>query len=177
MPDDIYKLLVEYYNAAYDDLNFVSIAEASQNLGHSDRRVIVRPQINQFGRIQIRAEIFGTVNALRYLRNSFILAKFIQSNGSVKIYSGQVQFFFEHEVNILKERKTHCLAYVKWFKSVLNYQKRFHFQIDDDNESCNVEIWSKEFEENSRDCIIPVHNIYSQFIHCSYEISKEHIWL
>ena len=83
MPDDIYKLLVEYYNVTYDNLNFVSIAEASQNLGHSDRRVIVRPQINQFGRIQIRAEIFGTVNALRYLRNSFILAKFIQSNGSV----------------------------------------------------------------------------------------------
>ena len=51
LPDDIYKLLVEYYNAAYDDLNFVSIAEASQNPGRSDRRVIVRPQINQFGRI------------------------------------------------------------------------------------------------------------------------------
>ena len=41
LPDDIYKLLVEYYNTTYDNLSFVSIAEASQNLGHSDRRVIV----------------------------------------------------------------------------------------------------------------------------------------
>ena len=165
MPDDIYKLLVEYYNAAYDNLNFVSIAEASQNLGRSDCRVIVWPQINQFGRIQIGAKIFGTVNALQYLRNSFILAKFIQSNSSVKIYSRQVQFFFEHEVNILKERKTHRLAYVRWFKSVLNYQKRFHFQIDDDNESCNVEIWSKEFEEIVEtilyQCITYIVNLYT----------------
>ena len=39
--DDIYKLLVEYYNTAYDHLNFYSIAEASQNPERSDCGIVV----------------------------------------------------------------------------------------------------------------------------------------
>src|SRR4051794_20080370 len=86
LPDDIYNLLVEYYNAAYEDLSFFSIAEAAQNPERSNRRIVILPQINQFGRIQIEAEIFGSVNALRYFKNSFILAKFVQEMDQL-IYS------------------------------------------------------------------------------------------
>src|SRR4051794_39936825 len=121
LPDDIYNLLVEYYNAAYKDLSFFSIAEAVQNPGCSNRRIVVLPQINQFGRIRIRAEIFRSVNALRYFKNSFILAKFIQENGSIDIFSGQVQYFFEYEANMSNERRIHQLAYVRWFKLASNY--------------------------------------------------------
>src|SRR2546430_5570356 len=72
LPDDIYDILVEYYNNAYGS-EFVTIAKAATEC--SGDRIIVRPQVNQFGRIQVRSEIFGSVNASRYLRSSFIRAK------------------------------------------------------------------------------------------------------
>ena len=53
-----------------------------------------------------------------------------------------------------------------------NHQTRFHFQVNDDIESCNAEIWSNNFYEIDRDCIIPVHNIYSRFIPCKFKIGK-----
>ena len=96
LPDDVYDLLVNYYNNAYE-LEFVTIAESIESKNNS---IVVRPQINQFGRIRIGAEIFGSANTPRYLKNSYILAKFIQENGSIETYPGQVQYFFEHEINI-----------------------------------------------------------------------------
>jgi len=85
--DDIYNILVSYYNAAYD-VEFQSIAEATQR--HSDHKIVVRPQINQYSRIRIRSEIFGSANTPRYLKSSFILAKFIQENDLIDMFSGQV---------------------------------------------------------------------------------------
>ena len=105
LPDDPYKHLVEYYNAAYNELNFLSIAEASQNPGRSDRRIVVLPRIHQFGCIRIGAKIFGSVNAPRYMRSSFIRAKFVQTDGSVEVFPGQVQYYFEHEVILQKKGK------------------------------------------------------------------------
>ena len=62
-----------------DELNFLSITEVSQNPGRSDRRIVILPRIHQFGRIRIGAKIFGSVNAPRYMRSSFIRAKFVQT--------------------------------------------------------------------------------------------------
>src|SRR2546423_6309366 len=73
-------------------------------------------------------------------------------------------------LNMKFNRKIH--AYVKWFKSTPNHQMRFHFQINDDAQSCNVKLWSDELFDISRDCIIPVHNILDRFIPCSCEIGK-----
>ncbi|GET65199.1 hypothetical protein GLOIN_2v1883106 [Rhizophagus irregularis DAOM 181602=DAOM 197198] len=39
------------------------------------------------------------------------------------------------------------------------------------HESCNVELWKSEFYDESRDCIIPVHNILCRFIPSKYRIS------
>ncbi|CAG8823043.1 4593_t:CDS:1, partial [Dentiscutata erythropus] len=58
LPDNIYKLLVEYYNNCYQS-TFVPIGE----IGPS---TTVRPLINQFGRIRIGSEIFGSSMAPRY---------------------------------------------------------------------------------------------------------------
>ena len=69
LPDDIYDILMEYYNNAYDS-EFVTIAKAATE--RSGDRIVVRPQVNQFGRIRVGSEIFGSVNASRYLRSSFI---------------------------------------------------------------------------------------------------------
>ena len=109
LPDDIYNILVSYYNAAYD-VEFQSIAEATQR--QSDRKIVIRPQINQFGRIQIGSEIFRLANTPRYLRSSFILAKFVQENDLIDVFPGQVQYFFEHEVNLLGRKQTHLLVFV-----------------------------------------------------------------
>jgi hypothetical protein len=165
LPDDTYTLLVEYYNEAYD-FDFFRIGEA----GYSDSRIIVRPQINQFGRIRIGAELFGSANTPRYLKNSYILARFVQENDSVEVFPGQVQYFFEHEVNLPGGKRTHLLAYVRWFLPAPNHNTRFHCRIDDDVRSCNVEIWTTNFYDISRDCIIPVHDIFGRFIPANFEI-------
>ena len=64
LPDDIYDILVEYYNNVYD----FEFAKAATEC--SSDRIVVRSQVNQFGRIQVRSEIFGSVNASQYLRSS-----------------------------------------------------------------------------------------------------------
>jgi hypothetical protein len=98
----------------------------------------------------------------------------VQTDGSVEVFPGQVQYYFEHEVILQKKRQTHKLAYVKWFMPVSTYQTRFHLRIDDDDtRSCNVEIWSNDFCDTGRDCIIPVHNILDRFIPSKYEIGRK----
>src|SRR5688572_14977306 len=87
LPDEIYSILVDYYNDAYN-LKFLSITELAQKTmkttERSISRFIVRPQINQYGRIRIRAELFRSANTSQYLKNSFIIAKFVQDNNSVE---------------------------------------------------------------------------------------------
>ncbi len=83
------------------------------NSCRSNRRIIVRPQINQFGHVQIGAEVCRLANTPKYIRSSFIFAKFVQDDDSVEVFPGQVQYFFEHEVNLPSRKQTHRLAYVR----------------------------------------------------------------
>ncbi|PKY46440.1 hypothetical protein RhiirA4_461302 [Rhizophagus irregularis] len=122
--NEIYKLLVDYYNNAYE-LEFVTIARSMKS---NNKPVVVWPQVNQFRHIRIGAEIFGLMNTPRYLKNSFILAKFVQENDSIEIYLGQVQYYFEHELKLGKEKKViHKLAFIKWFIPAPHHQTRFYF--------------------------------------------------
>lgn len=64
LPDDIYELLVYYYNDAYYDWEFVTIAGASDKLileEESEDFIVVLPNITQHGRIRIGSEIFGRI--------------------------------------------------------------------------------------------------------------------
>ena len=166
LPDTIYELLVQYYNDTYD-WNLVSIAElASGDLSSSNSHqpIVVLPNVDQFGRIRIAAETFGSKIAPRYQRSSYILAKFIQDNESI-VYPGQVQFYFEHTIDLPTGTKTHRLVFVKWYFWAPNEQTRFHCRVDNqDDKSCNIEIWKYNFHELSRDAIMPIHNIYSRFL-------------
>ena len=59
-----YKLLVYYYNDAYYDLEFLTIASASDKLileEESEDFIIILPNITQHGRIRIGSEIFGRI--------------------------------------------------------------------------------------------------------------------
>ena len=60
LPDNIYQILTDYYNNAYE-LQFVTIAEL---ISTSSRDSIVVPNmVDQFGRVQILTEVFGSAIA------------------------------------------------------------------------------------------------------------------
>jgi hypothetical protein len=118
LPDNIYQILTDYYNDAYE-LEFVTIAESSTSPKDS---IVVPNMVDQFGRVQISAEVFGSTMAPRYLKNANVLANFIQNNKTTDLFPGQVQFYFEHTMRILGEPKTHRLAFIKWYKPAPNQQ-------------------------------------------------------
>ena len=92
--------------------NLVSSSLSSEN---SDQQIIVLPIVIQFGRIQIATKIFGFKSASRYQKSSYILAKFIQEDETINIYSDHVQFYFEHTVQLLSGPKTYQLIFVNWY--------------------------------------------------------------
>ena len=104
LPDSIYELLAKYYNDTYD-LQFITIAEYSND--QSSDSIIVRPEVDQFARVRIGTEIFGSTFKTRYRRNSNILAKFIQSDNSIDTKPGQVQFYFDNTIDLLDCATTH----------------------------------------------------------------------
>src|SRR5207248_4650222 len=137
LSDDIYELLVYYYNDAYYDLKFVTIADASDKLiikEESEDFIVVLPNIIQHRRIRIRSKIFGTNIASRYQKNSYILAKFIQDNETINTFLGEVQFYFTHTIDLPIGSKIHQLAFVKWYQSAPNPKTRFYCKADDDND-------------------------------------------
>ena len=48
----------------------------------------------------------------RHNTNSYILAKFIMNADEVDYYSGQIQYFFKHTINLPEGDFKHNLAYV-----------------------------------------------------------------
>jgi len=141
--------------------------------GDTSNSVIVVNKANQYGRCRIGAEIFGSVISSRHLKSSFILAKFINRDGkSVDIYPGQIQYFFEHSIYLSQNLITHKFAFVRWYKAVSSPSIRYHFGIDDDNTTCNVELWENSFYPISRDNLIPVHNILGRFVPAKYKTSN-----
>ncbi|PKB99224.1 hypothetical protein RhiirA5_430069 [Rhizophagus irregularis] len=100
LPNDIYNLLVDYYNNVYD-LEFVTIADSIESRLQFRRPIVVRPIINQYGH-----------------------------NNVADVFSGQVQYYLEHEVNLPSGKQPNKLAFVKWYLPAPNYQKRFYCQIE-----------------------------------------------
>ena len=166
LPDNIYKILKDYYNNAYK-LQFVTIAES---LTGSRDSVVVPNMVNQFGHVRISTEIFGSTMAFWYLKNANVLAKFIQDNETTNLFPGQVQYYFEHTIRILGELKTHRLAFIKWYKLA---PTRFYTSIDGNERSSNIELWKNEFYDIERDCLIPIHYLYSQFVSSKFVIGKK----
>ena len=91
LPDVIYRLLVNYYNNAYElEFMFISDLVDSKLFNQTNRPIIVLLNIYQFDRIRISAEVFSSTLAFRYVKNSHILAKFIQKNNFMDVFPGQV---------------------------------------------------------------------------------------
>ena len=102
LPDDIYELLVHYYNAAYEWV-FVTIAGASDKLylgEESEDFIVVLPNIIQHGRIRIGSEIFGVKIAPRYRKNWQSLYKIMKWSIHFPVkfnFSLHIQLFFRPE--------------------------------------------------------------------------------
>ena len=45
--------------------------------------------------------------------------------------------------------------------------------VDGNDKLYNMKLWKKEFYNFSRDCIIPVHNIFGQFVEGSFLIDQK----
>ncbi|GET65200.1 hypothetical protein GLOIN_2v1775288 [Rhizophagus irregularis DAOM 181602=DAOM 197198] len=147
MTESMLELMVAFYNASYIEM-YKFRKPADEIIQDS---ITIRVKINQFGRCRIGSEVFGSAMSVRNTKSSYVLAKFITSDGKVDSYPGQIQYFFKHTVDLPNGQMEHNLAYI--------------------HESCNVELWKSEFYDESRDCIIPVHNILCRFIPSKYRIS------
>ncbi len=87
--------IVEYYEATYENQDFWKpFSEGSKST------VIIRVKMNQFERCQISSKVFRSSISLWYVKSSYILAKFIINNGNVNYYSGQVQYYFSHTIDL-----------------------------------------------------------------------------
>ncbi|GBC00626.1 hypothetical protein RclHR1_39100001, partial [Rhizophagus clarus] len=93
----------------------------------SNNGTVVNPRIIQYGRIRIGADIYGSVQAARHEKSSYILARFVHYDGSIDVYPGQVQFYFEHTIHLNSSRSlTFSLALVKWYKLVQDHSTRYY---------------------------------------------------
>ena len=169
LPDDIYRILIEYYSDAYES-KFITIAE-SASAGLND--FVVTNMADQFGRVRILAEVFGSVMAPRFFKSAYVLAKFIQDNETSDLFPGQIQYYIEHTTNTPNGLKTHRLALIRWYKPATTRQTRFYTSIDTEEECSNIELWENDFYDLSRDCLIPIHNIYSRFVSSQFTIGKK----
>jgi hypothetical protein len=160
-------LMVEYYNATYESHDF----KAPFDHGPEDSIIISRVTINMFSRCRIGSEVFGSTMSSRHVKSSFVLANFVTSDDNVDCYAGQVQYFFKHIVDFADGPVEHNLAYIQWYKPAETSNIRYYFGIDDEEKTCNVELWKNEFFPDGRDCIIPVQNILGRFVPVKYQIS------
>ena len=109
LPTNILNLLVEYYENLYNDYRFISI---SSMIDPSNNNIVVNSNIKQYGQLRISADIYDSIQAAHHEKSSYILARFVQDDGTVDTYPGQVQFFFEHTV-YKPQSLVHLLALVK----------------------------------------------------------------
>ncbi|GET60883.1 hypothetical protein GLOIN_2v1765140 [Rhizophagus irregularis DAOM 181602=DAOM 197198] len=102
--------------------------------------ITIRVKINQFGRCRIGSKVFGSAMSVRHTKSSYVLAKFITSDGEVDSYPGQIQYFFKHTVDVPNGQMEHNLAYIRWYRPASTSESRYYFHIDDEDESCNIEL-------------------------------------
>lgn len=146
MPYDLRRFLCEWYATLYEK-------DQEEILGYMDL------QINQHARLQIGAEVFGSVISGRHEKNSTILAKWKAVNDeSVDIYPGEVQYYIEHTLRLPEGPRTHRLAYVKWYKPAASSSVRFRHSFMEP-EISNTELWKPEFYQEGCDSLLAVHRI------------------
>ena len=75
LPNNILDHLVEFYNSLYNDY-FISIS----SITGPTNDIVINPNIKQYGRLRIGSDIYGSVQAARHEKSSYILARFVQDD-------------------------------------------------------------------------------------------------
>ena len=146
MPMELRRFLCEWYAILYEK-------EQEEILGFMDLT------INQHARLQIGAEIFGSMISGQREKNATILAKWKAANDeSTDSYPGEVQYYFEHTLRFPDGPKTHFLAYVKWYKNVNSSDIRFRHKFMEP-EISNTELWKSEYYQEDYDSLLAIHRI------------------
>jgi hypothetical protein len=149
MPLELRRFLCEWYSILYEK-------EQEEILGFMDL------VINQHARLQIGAEIFGSMISGRYEKNATIIAKWKAANDdSVNAYPGEVQYYFEHTLRFPEGARTHLLVYVKWYKSASSSDIWFKYKFMEP-EISNTELWKAEYFQEGCDSLLAVHRILCQ---------------
>ncbi|GET61562.1 hypothetical protein GLOIN_2v1849215 [Rhizophagus irregularis DAOM 181602=DAOM 197198] len=146
MPLELRGFLCEWYAILYE-------REKEDVLGFMDLHM------NQHARLQIGAEIFGSMISGRHEKNANIFAKWKAVNDdSVDTYPGEVQYYFEHALRFPEGTKTHLLAYVKWYKPAPSSSIWFKHSFMEP-EISNTELWKAEYFQEGCDSLLAVHRI------------------
>ncbi|PKY61851.1 hypothetical protein RhiirA4_487412 [Rhizophagus irregularis] len=111
MSNSMLDLLIEYYLVTYETLEY----QKPFGEGHKNSRIIPI-KIKQFGRCRIGSETFESNMSACHVKNLYVLAKFIIQNGNVDCYSGQIQFFFSHKIDLPDGELEHNLAFIRWYQ-------------------------------------------------------------
>ena len=98
-------LMIEYYRLIYVNLKLRKPFNES-----TENDIIIQIKMNKFERYWIGSEVFGSSMSLRHVKSSYILSKFINKDGTVDCYPGQVQYYFTHKVDLSDRLAEHFLA-------------------------------------------------------------------
>src|SRR5438067_6957196 len=90
LPTEVLELLVEYYCNTYE-YAFVTILNIYTS---SEDSIIILSKVNQFSRLRVGAEVFGSTYSPRYIKSANLLSQFVIDDNTTDIYPGQVQFLF-----------------------------------------------------------------------------------
>ncbi|GET00674.1 hypothetical protein GLOIN_2v1775288 [Rhizophagus clarus] len=136
-----------------------------------------RKAINQHTRLQIGAEIFGSVISSQQEKNVTIFAKWkAVSDESINVYLGEVQYYFEHTLRFPEGSKTHFLVYIKWYKCASTSGVRFKHSFME-LEISNTELWKTEYYEEGCDSLLAVHRILCRATKFKYITIGKHNYL
>ncbi|CAB4443498.1 unnamed protein product [Rhizophagus irregularis] len=103
-------LMIDYYIATYEMYNFRKPSDAIEQ-----DAITIRVKMDKFGRCRIGSEVFGSALSFQHIKSSYVLAKFITTDGEVDRYSGQVQYYFKHEIDLPNGLTEHYLAFIRWY--------------------------------------------------------------
>ncbi|GBC48616.2 hypothetical protein RIR_v02004224500 [Rhizophagus irregularis DAOM 181602=DAOM 197198] len=163
-----YGSIYSFWLFPYERLN--GYIEQNEILGFMDL------VIDQHARLQIGAEIFGSMISGHQEKNVTILAKWKASNDdSVDIYPGDVQYYFEHTLRLPEGPRKHLLAYVKWYKSAPSSDIRFKHRFIE-LEISNTKLWQAEYFQEGNPDGHPIHSPNNYDIRFFNELSDE-FWL
>src|SRR5437868_9615175 len=75
----------------------------------SEDSIVILSKVNQFSRLRVGAKIFGSTHLPRYIKSANVLSQFVIDDNTTDIYPRQVQFFFEHTIQLPVGPATHSI--------------------------------------------------------------------